>query len=131
MSALGPFSEVGARNREICFAPRIEHRRPDQPRPKGANSPDIDPLLDHLVGTGEQRRRHIQSERLGGFQIYDEFELGRLNDWQVRRSLALQDSAAIDTADCCAGPGAVRSTAATPRREMKSRRIIRLLRRRE
>ena len=35
--------------------------------------------FDHLVGAGEQRRWHIQSERLGGFQIYGEFELGRLN----------------------------------------------------
>jgi hypothetical protein len=27
------------------------------------------PLFDHLVGAGEQRSRHIEAERLGGFQV--------------------------------------------------------------
>jgi hypothetical protein len=25
--------------------------------------------LDHLVGAGKQRRRHVEPERLGGFQV--------------------------------------------------------------
>src|SRR5262249_6923481 len=38
-------------------------------------------LLDDLVGAGEQRRRHLNAERLGGRrQIDDEIEFGWLLD---------------------------------------------------
>ena len=42
-------------------------------------------LFDHLVGDGKQRRRHVQAERLSGFKIDYQFELGRLFDRQFRR----------------------------------------------
>jgi len=39
--------------------------------------------LDHLVGTGEQRRRHFQANRLRHDQVNDEVELGRLLDRKI------------------------------------------------
>ena len=38
-------------------------------------------LFDHLVGAGEQRRRHVQANRLRRFN--DEVELGRLLDRKI------------------------------------------------
>jgi hypothetical protein len=42
-------------------------------------------LLDHLVGAGEQRRRHFEAERFCGCEINNEIELSWLLDWDVTR----------------------------------------------
>jgi hypothetical protein len=47
--------------------------------------------LDHLVGAGEQRRRHFQAERPGRLQVYDKLEFGRLQDRQVGGLRALEE----------------------------------------
>jgi hypothetical protein len=39
------------------------------------------PLFDHLVGAGEQSRRHFEAERLRSLEIDGEFEADRLIDW--------------------------------------------------
>src|SRR5215831_13195839 len=52
--------------------------------------------FDHLVGAGEQRRRHGQAKRLGGLEIDDDLILGRCLHRQVARLLALED--AVDVA---------------------------------
>src|SRR5262249_34514225 len=58
----------------------------------GANAP----LLDHLVGAREQRRRHIEAERLGGPHVDEQLDLRGLLDWQVDRFLAFENTASVD-----------------------------------
>jgi len=53
-------------------------------------------LFDHLVGSGEQSRRDNKPERFGRLQVDDELKLGRPQDRQVGRSLALKNAPAID-----------------------------------
>ena len=40
-------------------------------------------LFDHLIGSGKQRRRDVEPERLGRNQVDDEIEFGRLFDRDV------------------------------------------------
>jgi hypothetical protein len=44
-------------------------------------------LFDHLVGARKQCGRYIEAERLGGFEVDDQLELGGLLDRQVGRSV--------------------------------------------
>ena len=54
--------------------------------------------LDHLIGAGEQRRRHAQADRLGGLEIDRELEFGGLHDRQVGR-LGTRWTARVDADD--------------------------------
>jgi hypothetical protein len=47
--------------------------------------------LDHLIGAREQRRWHLEAERLRGLEIDDQLELGRLLDRKIGGFGALQN----------------------------------------
>jgi hypothetical protein len=44
---------------------------------------------------GEQRRRHVQAERLGGLDVDGQLEFGRLQHRQIGRLLPLENAADI------------------------------------
>src|SRR5262245_50956057 len=55
--------------------------------------------FNHLVGAGEQRRRHVEAEHPCGLSVNDEFELAHLLDRQFRRLCTLEDATGIDADD--------------------------------
>ena len=52
-------------------------------------------LFDHVVGATKQRKRYIEAEALGGFQINDQFDLGGLLNWKVGRLFPLENPADV------------------------------------
>src|SRR6266403_2613478 len=53
-------------------------------------------LFDHLVGDGKHSWRNCKAERFCGFQVDHQLELGRLDDWQITRLSALENTTYID-----------------------------------
>src|SRR5262245_66316431 len=100
MSALG-HKQTCAAIGDVRFTPNSGLLQRTRPCPLWANSRLMQrsktaSLFDHLIRTGEQRRRHSQPKRLRGFQIDNELVLGRRLHRQVSRFLSLED--AIDVA---------------------------------
>src|SRR5262252_9841917 len=52
---------------------------------------DIAPLLDHLVGAGEERSRYVDAKCLRGLEIDNKVELARLIEGNVARLRTLED----------------------------------------
>src|SRR5262249_1859600 len=66
MSALPPKADTCSATRDVCFGPKADIAS-----------------FDHFVGTGEQRLRNYQPDRLRGLEIDYQLELGRLLDWKI------------------------------------------------
>ena len=54
------------------------------------------PLLDYLVGEGEQLVWNLEAERLGGLEVDHEVEFDRLYDRKVGRLGAFENFAGVD-----------------------------------
>jgi len=50
------------------------------------------PLFDHLVGSREQRRQHIQAQHLGRFHINDQLEFVGLLDRKIAGLFTFEDA---------------------------------------
>ena len=75
MSALPPKADIALHRSECPLCATFGREQPQQNRS----------LFDHLVGAGEQRRRHIDTHRLPGFDVDDQLKLCRLLYWQLGR----------------------------------------------
>jgi hypothetical protein len=58
--------------------------------------PPLVSLFDHLVGAGDERRRHVETDRLGCLQVDDELELHCPQNRQVGRLLAFENAAGVN-----------------------------------
>jgi hypothetical protein len=68
---------------------------PPASRLRNSGRSKADNLFDHLVGAGEQRRRHFEAERLRGFEIDRQLELDGCLDWKFVRLRTLEDAIGI------------------------------------
>ena len=53
-------------------------------------------LFDHLIGAGEDRRRHGKAKRLGGLEIHNQLEFRRLLHRQISRLGALEEPPGVN-----------------------------------
>jgi hypothetical protein len=56
---------------------------------------ELIPLLNHLIGEGEELVWHGHAERPRAFKVDHQLDLTCLHDWQVARLLAIEDATSI------------------------------------
>jgi hypothetical protein len=81
-----------------------------------------DPLLDHLVGGGQQRFGDHEAERLRGLEVDNELELSRYHHRKVGGLFALEDAAGGDTQSTPNPEGTCATAGASDRRWPARRR---------
>src|SRR5438067_2106955 len=81
------------RTQRSCYSTSVKcHNRTHAPQ----QTTSYDDLFDHFIGAGEQGRRYFEAKFLRGFEIDNEFELGRLHHREVGRLRALKDFSGVD-----------------------------------
>src|SRR5262249_4968982 len=80
---------------EVRFAPTRGIKAAISNPPLCAISGHKPRSFDHTICDREQAGREAETEYLGGREVYDELELGRLQDRQIRGPFALEDAAHI------------------------------------
>jgi class 3 adenylate cyclase len=53
-------------------------------------------LFNHLVRAQQERLRDRQAQRLGGLEVYDQFDFRRPLDWQITRLLSFEKFPGVD-----------------------------------
>jgi len=76
MSALPPIADMGTQSWNVRFVPKADIVRCGEIRRAVRRNTS---LFDHFVGAGEERWGNFDAERAGGYQVNDQFKLGRLN----------------------------------------------------
>ena len=91
----GSISEVGARNRKVCFAPMSRHRQLGHACLKGANFRLVhrneELLFDHPVRLRKKHGWKIEANCVRGFQTDYQFKSARPLDRQVTRTRTPQN----------------------------------------
>jgi hypothetical protein len=75
-ASLGSKSVLAILKKDVCTTPECSHRHPRETRVSYLKGGQEATLLDHLVGSGEQRGRDFEVQLFGGFEVNHQLEFG-------------------------------------------------------